>query len=68
MLLRILDAAARTLAEGYGAAKVKDQRSAYQRAPRVVQRFEAGGHVLPSIAHDLLGDAAALLADIQAQT
>jgi len=72
-LIKTLDAAALTLAEGDGAARAKDQDSAYQRALRVVQRYvadlqrlEAAGRVLPFIADDLLGDATALLADIQA--
>jgi hypothetical protein len=38
-----------------------------QRYASDLQRLEAGGHLLPSIADDLLNDAAALLSDIEAE-
>jgi hypothetical protein len=59
---------------GDGAAKERERDGAYQRALRSVQRYAAdlerlavGGHVLPSIAEDLLADAEALMTDIQGQ-
>jgi hypothetical protein len=72
-LLDALDEAALSLARGASRTKAKEQVAEYQKAWKLVQkyvndvnRFQRDGDLLPSIAADLLNDAAALLADVDA--
>jgi hypothetical protein len=70
-LLDALDEATLALARGASRTKAKEQVAEYQKAKKLVQkyiddvsRFQRDGDLLPSIAADLLDDAAALLASI----
>ena len=70
-LLDALDEATLSLARGASRTKVKEQVAEYQKAKKLVQkyvddvnRFQRDGDLLPSIAVDLLDDAAALLAGV----